>query len=369
MDEPKKYIRTFAGDMETLKKGGTPDLAPLRTVPAVPSVPSAQPPVATLPAQPLPTPPPPEPQKIAEPFPSVAPKEPAAAPLKTYSGDFFDRMKATKATTATVLAAEQDSAPIISQPPPEKFSRSNILYSIAGGILLIAGIAGAYVAYTRYLAVSSPILPVLTVSAPIFVDEREQISGTGTTLFQAIGQLTTRPLAAGAVRLLSLDATATTSVFSALQVPAPSVLLRNVVTAGSMAGVVSTGGGTQSPFFILSVASFGDTFAGMLQWEPLILRDLARLFPPYPAPAIATTTSATTTLKSTGKTASTTPPAPAARFVDAIVANHDVRVYRDTLGRDILLYGYWNQTTLVIARDVAAFTEIIGRLATSRAQL
>lgn len=358
MDEPKKYIRTFAGDMETLKKGGTPELAP-------------------LPAQPLPTPPPPEPQKIAEPFPSVAPK--GSAPLETYAGDFFDRMKATKASTATVLAAEQDSAPLVSQSPRNTFSRANILYSVAGAILLIAGIAGAYVAYSRYLAVSSPILPAPAASAPIFVDEREQISGTGTALFQAIEQLTTRPLSSGAVRLLSLDPAADTSVFSALQVPAPGVLLRNVLTEGSMAGIVSAGGGGQSPFFILSVASFGDTFAGMLQWEPLILRDLARLFPPYPAPVAATSTAATsstsspqaTTPKSTKKTAPATPPAllsPAA-FVDATVANHDVRVYRDTLGRDLLLYGYWDQTTLVIARDAAAFTEIIRRLATSRAQL
>lgn len=368
MDEPKKYIRTFAGDMETLKKGGTPELAPLRAAPAPPVSP-VQPPVAPLPAQPLPTPLPPEPQKIAEPFPNVASK--GSMPLETYAGDFFDRMKATKASTATVLAAEQDSAPLVSQPPRNTFSRANILYSVAGAILLIAGIIGAYVAYSRYLAVSSPILPAPAASAPIFVDEREQISGTGTALFQAIEQLTTRPLANGAVRLLSLDPAADTSVFSALQVPAPGVLLRNVLTLGSMAGIVSAGGGGQSPFFILSVASFGDTFAGMLQWEPLILRDLARLFPPYPAPVAATSTATTTTPKGAGKTAPATPSVPPspAGFVDATVANHDVRVYRDTLGRDLLLYGYWDQTTLVIARDAAAFTEILRRLATSRAQL
>ena len=55
-------------------------------------------------------------------------------------------------------------------------------------------------------------------------------------------------------------------------------------------------------------------------------------------------------------------------FVDEVVRNHDVRVYRDATGKSVLLYGYWNQTTLVIARDVAAFTELLQRLATSRAQ-
>src|SRR3989344_3193077 len=33
MDAPKKYIRTYAGDMVTVQKGGTPDLAPLTDQP------------------------------------------------------------------------------------------------------------------------------------------------------------------------------------------------------------------------------------------------------------------------------------------------------------------------------------------------
>jgi hypothetical protein len=126
-----------------------------------------------------------------------------------------------------------------------------------------------------------------------------------------------------------------------------------------MAGVVSADG-NQSPFFILSVASFGDTFAGMLSWEPRMPRDLSKLFLPYPVSVTATTTS---------KDAVKTPLVSSAAFFDATIANHDVRVYRDSEGRDVLLYGYWNQTTLVIARDAAAFTEIVGRLATSRTQL
>ena len=71
--------------------------------------------------------------------------------------------------------------------------------------------------------------------------------------------------------------------------------------------------------------------------------------------------------KSTAKVASTTPVVPAfiAGFYDATVANRDVRVYRDISGRDVLLYGFWNQTTLIIARDAAAFTEIVGRLGTA----
>lgn len=326
VEQPKKYIRTFEGDIETFKKGGVPDLVPLTAQPR----PAAE-------------------QSITPP-----------SPLKTYASDFSERMKETQASTATVLAAEQDSTPRnteVAEEPP-KFSRSNMLYSIAGGILIIAGGIGAYIAYTRFVASSEPIILAPSATAPIFVDDRQQISGTGTVLLQAIEQSVTRPLSAGSVRLLYLENATTTSVFSALQLPAPGALLRNSNAARSMAGVVNVGG-VQSPFFILSVTSYSDTFAAMLQWEPHMVRDLAKFFPAYPP---LEKTSATTTLP----LAST--PAPVLTFVDAVIANHDVRVYRDALGREVLLYGYWNQTTLVIARTTEAFTEILRRLATSRAQ-
>jgi len=285
-------------------------------------------------------------------------------PLKTYEGDFSDRVKETKASTVTVLAAEQDAAPLIKKKPPKNSSRRNLLYSIAGALLIIFGAYGAYVAYTRYLAARAPVLLAPVALAPIFVDERDSVSGAGTALSRAIEQSVTRPLASGAVRLLSLETGVDTNVFSALQLPAPDVLLRNLGAADSMAGIVNIGG-EQSPFFILSVASFGDTFAGMLSWESRMPRDLSVLFPPHPASmpdADEETSTATTT------PADDALDAPSTVFLDTIVANHDVRVHRDTEGRAVLLYGYWDQTTLVVARDEAAFVEILRRLATSRSQ-
>ena len=365
---PGKLIRTFAGDMETLKGGGTPNLAPLQKQ----SFPVASAPVS-FPAPVVVDAPAPAP--VSAPAP-VKPARPM--PIQTYADDFSQRMKETHASAATVLAVEQDSAtgaPREEEPPAS--SRSNFLYIFAGIVLLIASGAGAYVAYTRYAAHLQPIMFAPSVSAPIFVDEREQVSGSEKALLQAITQSVTRTLGSGTVRLLYLDpATATESVFSALRAPAPDILRRNIHTAGSMAGVVNTSG-SQNVFFILSVDSYSDTFSGMLSWEPQMLSDLATLFPPYPAPQPilqATTTAATSTAKTAAKasTKETTTPSvpsmPKPGFVDEVVRNHDVRVYRDATGKSVLLYGYWNQTTLVIARDVAAFTELLQRLATSRAQ-
>lgn len=381
---PGKYIRTFAGDIQTLKEGGIPDFAPF--VPssteskdlsiATPSIP---------PFSPLPIP---APAPVVDPVQKSIPESPlapqstvpgalpvSATLLKTYEGDFSQQMQDTHSSTATVLAAEQDSATGAPQTPPQKSSPHGLLFGIAGSLLLIVSGIGVYVAYTKYLEKTLVIFAPV-VSAPIFVDEREQLSGTGLGLSQAFEQSVDRMIAVGAVRLLYLENSTTTpdSVFSALRLPASDILLRNVNVAGSMAGVVNTDG-RQSPFFILSVDSYSETFAGMLQWEPQLPQDFKQIFPPYPTPILTTlatstvATSTTKTAKSPAK-ATITPSIPKVpvTFVDEIVANHDVRIYRDTAGQSILLYGYWNQTTLVIARDPAAFNEILQRLATSRAQ-
>lgn len=335
MDTPKKYIRTLEGDIEAVKKGIIPNLSPLKT-PPIPEAESWKP-----------------------------------SPIKTYSGDFLQRMKDTHASTATVLAAEQDASTSgVPQDQPEKSPKSNIIYIVVGAVLVLLGISGSYIAYTRYLTNAEPIILAPTVSVPIFVDDKEKISGTNPKeILQAIEQSVTRSLAPNTVRFLYTDfatgstsspqATTDNSVFFSLKPLAPDVLLRNINVTRSMAGIVNSGGG-QSPFFILSVASYGDTFVGMLSWEPTMVRDLSALFPQYSQVSTISTSSPQVIATST--------PILIASFRDEVVSNHDTRVYYDAEGRSILLYGYWNQTTLVIVRDRSAFTEIIGRLATTRAQ-
>jgi len=446
-NKSKKYIRTFAGDMEILNSGGTPELRPLVdskilqipqeerpiNLPPAPSAIPIQPTVTPVaPVTPAPTPvapitpaptvvtaapistpiptaiPTPAPaERLIEASPITAntipiptpkaspiwetilpPKKEGPTPIETYEGDFSDRLKKVNASTATVLAAEQDAGPKKYEQAPDS-SKNNAGYIFAGVALLIVGIFGVYFAYTSFTNSSAPVTIIQNVSSPIFVDERESISGTGTALVQAIEQSVTHPLASGAVRLLYIENTSTTnnSIFSELETLAPDILLRNIKADGSMAGIVNVGG-SQSPFFILSVASYSNTFSGMISWEPLMAHDLRMLFPPYKAPAQTTSSTqaeipapvATTTVPKaaveTSKTVATTTPivkkqsvsAIAAGFYDEVINNHDARVFRDSAGRSVLLYGYWNQTTLIIARDPSAFTEILQRLATSRAK-
>lgn len=380
---PKKYIRTLEGDMEATKKGWTPNLAPLNAS-AVPPPPPRKPPKtfieapasildpmtsATAASTPVVPPAPPiiptqRPQVIypQAPPPMFKSQQPTSSPIETYADDFIKKVKDTRASTTTILAAEQDSKFGVPQEAPEKPSRSNLIYIIAGVALLLLGAAGAFIAYSRYLINVEPVaISTNGVSVvPIFVDDKEKIIVTKPeAIRQAIEQSVVRPLAPNTVRLLYTETSTTTSnsIFAALRLPAPGALLRNVNSASSIAGVVNSGG-KQSPFFILSVASYGDTFAGMLSWEPTMARDLNTLFPSY-AEGFGGQASSTTTV-------ATSTPVVQPGFKDEVVSNHDVRAYQDLEGRYVLMYGYWNQTTLIIARDASAFTEIMGRLATAR---
>ncbi|MFH1178295.1 MAG: hypothetical protein V1711_01030 [bacterium] len=353
--QPKKYIRTFAGDMETVKKGGTPDLAPLVESKPIP----AERLVAASPIPPPIQPPIPAPILTPKPEPSPIPEPQKPTPIKTYESDFSDQIEKEHASAATVLAAEQDAATgEIQQTQPMRSSHNSVIYTVIGVVFLIAGGAAVYFTYTKSLTAVTQVVFTPSVSAPIFVDDREQVSGVGPTLLEAIEKSIGRPLTAGAIRLLytftETDSTnspqiVNNSIFSDLQEPAPDVLLRNLNAEGSMAGVININN-DQSPFFILSVISYSNTFSGMLKWESTMQRDLVGLFP----------STASTTLPSSVKIS--------AGFRDEIVNNHDVRVYRDENNESVLLYGYWDQSTLIIARNPAAFAEILNRLANSRTQ-
>lgn len=424
-EPPKKFIRTFESDMATLKKGGVPELAPFTTPPpttdvqATPTDPSdgkphtiqgeieksiqnlapsndfftiesltvpvpiplPLPPVPTpipekIEPPPLPPPPPiPEPEPLPEPEIVVTEEVTRPNPAQTYASDFSERIKETNASALTVLAAQQDSKQIVSENKEQvPASPHRTLYIVLSILLLLVGGVSVYFTYMRYRTNTGPVAITPTVAAPIFVDERTQLSGTDSALLQAIQESIAAPVQGG-VRLLYLaNATSTdNNIFLELHLSAPDILLRNVDPLGGMTGIVNVNG-AQSPFFILAVDSYSDTFAGMLSWEIAMPRTLAAFFPPYPAPVLATSTIATTT-KSTTKTKTTltsTVPTPVLvvpqGFHDEVISNHDVRIFSSPQGQDIMVYGYWNQTTLVIARDTAAFTAILQRLATSRTQ-
>ncbi len=386
------HIRTFAMDVAALTGKPLP-----KNVPNVPAPQSAPPKVAPVVAkEPVQVVPPPAPapsrdeilarlREKALATPSVPERAPSGipavlkpipparpTPLHTYTSDFAEHAKQQGATPLSVLAAEQDAARMGAPEALTVKKKSAWLPIVAGALLILAGAASVYFAY--YFITHRPGVPIETfVPSLIFADDHVRIEGVGSELQERLADLSALELREGGVAIAYLTYASTTpegrtleepaaggALVRALGLTAPDILLRNTEPASTV-GVVKASGETR-PFLILRVASFERTFAGMLVWEKTMADDLRVFYPPYEALApvqVATTTAATTT-----------PPAPAPllEFTDYTIANHDVRTLKDASGRTILLYGYRDKETLIIARNEAAFEELVSRLSATRAQ-
>ncbi|MES2931492.1 MAG: hypothetical protein V4682_02210 [Patescibacteria group bacterium] len=322
-----------------------------------------------------------EPIEAVEPARPLAPAGPDV--MHTYSSDFSNRIDTKSASAFSVLAAEQDShtktAAVLSEP---KKSPVKAILAVGTGILLLALAGGGiFATYQFVMTMRNTPIASLTVPSIVFADEYRELSGAGYELMSAFASAANGALVPGNVLVTYIltdtsgeDGTILRSpaggaaFVRALQVPAPDILLRNIAEE-STTGVVNAGGKT-TPFFALRVDSYERTYAGILTWEPLMHRDLALLYPLYPvesAPAVEETVATTTATSTTATTTITTPAfateAPArTRFEDAIVANHDVRILKDTTGRSLILYGYADKRTLLIVRDEASFEALLARL-------
>lgn len=313
-----------------------------------------------------------------EPVETAPPPRPAAAPapMHTYSSDFAGRIDQRGASTFTVLAAEQDAGTPAPVAQAQKRGGGKMVLALLSGILLIAlGAGGVYATYQFVMTMRDTPVASFTLPTTVHADEFREIDGAGQGLLTALAALTDEAIVPGNVLVTYInvertneDGTTSTGPAGAVtllrsaQVPAPDILLRNLGEE-STAGIVSVGG-SRTPFFALRVDSYERTYAGMLTWEPLMARDLGVLYPLYalapaaPEPVTATTTATTTV-------ALEEPLAPGValtRFADAIVANRDVRILRDTNGKALIVYGYADKRTLLIARDEAAFAALLERV-------
>lgn len=293
---------------------------------------------------------------IPQPFKALAPVTPPAfqpsSDLHTYSSDFADRIDSASGTTFSVLAAQSDAGQTPRSTQPRK---RTIVPLLAGGGMLVIGIAailGAYL-FTR----NGGVPTVAGIPSLIQSDENVEVKGSGLALMQAIADVAGGGSVQGNVIVTYVTLATTTgsgipqsggALIRQMSLPAPDILLRNIHDTSTV-GIVRASTEAR-PFMILKVNSYERTFAGMLAWEPTMASDLAAFYPAY---AAAQTNSSSTAAVSSFNSNT---------FNDAVVANYDVRVLRDSSGKSILLYGYRGKDILIIARDEAAFTALVSRL-------
>lgn len=337
-------------------KSATPASAPaIAPAQAVPPLPRYQPPAPPPGIPPI--------NRLATPA--------APAPIHTYKTDFSEEAREKGASRISILAAQADAQGRTAATPELRTKKKNHSLLIAGAVLLIlAGGASIYAAVS-FVTGHPPIVIGPSVPSLIFADDRVELKGESFELRRGLADLSEHSLPQGGVVIAYITYSTTTekgktvtlpaeggALIRSMDLPAPEILLRNIEPSSTV-GAVRAGEETR-PFFIFRVASFERTFAGMLEWERGMMNDLTLFYPLHPE--IVRETFGTST--------EPTQPAPIAFdpfFADEVVDNHDVRVLRDGAGRAILLYGYRDKETLIIARDEAAFSELLARLASTRA--
>ena len=354
----------------------TPSPAPVYAMPPV-----YREPITEVAPQPAPAPLP----KVVAATPTV--KQEAPSRFHSFSTDFKDHSKETNSNSFSVLAAGLDAGQAVQAPRTATRERMPVLAIALGVVLLVLASGGSYALYLYVGA--RHVVPAITLNIPslIFADNYRKVEGTGRELMQSLAEVALEPLPSGTatVTYIAQPATGETGTITgtpapgglllkALALPAPDLLTRNTDDSSTV-GIIHEGGETRA-FFILRVTSYERTFAGMLTWEPLMARDFGPLYPAYtedetPIPQVdlglVASTTATTTVRVATSTASVpvaqmSPAVSVGRFEDAIVANRDVRVLRDTRGRSLLLYGYADKETLIIARNESAFAALLVRL-------
>ncbi len=321
---------------------------------------------------------PPPPPKHEQPAPpaqtpikkTAAPKQssPTISPIHTYKTDFVDTVRKTGASATSILAVEHD-AQSRTKSHIQKAHKASLWFVIGGAFLVVISIVGIGYAYLHNIKETSPAPIVLSVPSLIPSSTSHEISGSGPALLQALAQTAQIHLQNGAVAITYLATTTKLKngaikkrplpggyIIAALHLPIPTILMNNTAV-NSTVGIVAAGNQTR-PFFILRVASYDAAFAGMLRWENSIATNLQEIYPAIINPNTANATSTSTTTVQTNKTIDST----ANAFVDETILNHSVRILRDSSKQSIMLYGFANRNTLIIARNAAAFIVLLNKL-------
>jgi hypothetical protein len=305
--------------------------------------------------------------------------------IETYQSDIEQLVQDKNVSVLTIAAAEAErrsktgSAAQTTEGGGEKLSFAQkiteFIKNIAGrtamifiGIILLVAATGA-VAYIFLRPTTTPP-PQAILSPFIVVDDTKAIAISagdtrGTIMTNLVNARDTTNLALGLIdRLVPVVASTTASgqttqtamdVQSFLSAVAPNIpadLLRNVEPTYLLGVHVYN---SNQPFMILKIDSYEAGYAGMLAWEPDMLRDLSPLFAYTPRPRIPEENAGTSTVSTSGQLIQS-------GFVDRIVENHDARVLQNQSGDIYLLWTFLDRNTLVITTNEGTLREVISRL-------
>lgn len=304
-----------------------------------------------------------EPEVVSVPVPvvEVIPKEeipspikeaPVEAPIAVPSYAPVEEMVEEPATTSANVVAEEE----VFTPEPKPISRTPTRFAtptrtpfpivrvgIIGVMSIVLGVSASLWLFGGGAETNQEIAAQDDTISLIAADQKVDVpvSNDRTEFLSALTKVSVP--AENAVSLLqpkiNLSGTVSTpptaTILQILNLQLPGSFTRSIETINF--------GRYDGRFFIaLRVTSFEAGFSGLLSGESLLITDLYPLFG----------TPVTGTFDPSARTAGgVVEPF----FVDSTVKNHDVRILRDELQKERLVYGFVNRNTVIIATDSAVF--------------
>lgn len=277
-------------------------------------------------------------------------------PLRTYERDVAEAIRQKNESVTSINLAAQKKQIETGEKKPAKQTAEKVagkgLTLLISVVLLLAGSVFAFWLY-YFFSMRQEAPAIVVQPAIITADENREIE---------IGTITNEAIVSGLRNIYnqSFDANKLVSVeleqnslidskkisaeqfFSAVAVGAPSSLAR----ALGPDFVLGFRNSDPREFFLISeVASFNNSFDGMLRWEKSLKADLDKIF----------------IKPESGFVVSGNKP-----FEDLYIRNKDARVLKDEFGNVVLIYSFLDQENLLITTDESLFSEILNRFFASK---
>jgi len=286
--------------------------------------------------------------------------------IRTFQGDVADALHKQNESLVSIQRSEQavKEARKVFTPPktPEELaqnqSNKKLLLLLVGSLILV-GLGGSVSWYAYQGYITKTALPTIEQIPNRLITSTKMINVDTSTLsretfINKIKDERAQDISDGAIIQIQLQkqiATTTTFIstrdfLNLLESRASGSLLRsfNPIFMLGLLGAkpVNVGdGGLVHTFILVKLDSFDNAFPGMLDWEKNLRDDL---LPIFASEATFATTSPTTL------------------FSDITIQNKDARILKDSSGRTVLLYSFFDNKMLIITDTEISLKTIVGRL-------
>jgi hypothetical protein len=332
--------------------------------------------------------------RVQQPSKIQAPEKTDLKNLRTYESDVAEVLAHKQISKASIAIAantqRRDGETEVAETgetsgePTQNTSHNTLKFILIllSAFFIGAGLFGAYYLYSKsvFVPLKQPSTTQQQTSSAIIssdivpVDSQTRVDIQGLTsaaIAQKIRIEIDKPQTQNTIRELVITngntQVSSSEMISRANLEMPDILQRSFTPLWTL-GIYADEMGNKDVFVVATTQFFQNTFAGMLQWEKLMVDDLK---PYLPVSARSTIPSPIETVTGTSTIATSTPQEPAetayyftirGSFEDRITKNKDVRIFKTTQNNTLFLYSFINNKTLLVTGKESTLMAILDRL-------